>query len=126
MFQSSRKYFALFLFVVFSLSLSTVAFAEAGASEKSVTGFFRRVFNWGPKTVQNTGEMTANVLNNTGEKVLAPTGENTASILTGDIAKTGDLIAEPVVGTLETSGQATAETVQAPVEAAQEEEAAKA
>ena len=123
MFQSLRKFFALFLFVVFSLSLSTAVFAEASGSEKSVTGFFRRLFNWGPKTVQNTGEMTANVLNNTGEKVLAPTGENTASILTGDIAKTGDLIAEPVVGTLETTGQAGAETAQAPVKAVEEEHA---
>ncbi len=118
-----RKFFAILLFAAFSLSLTSSAFAEAGSGEKSVGSFFRRLFNWGPKTVVNTGEMTANTLNNTGEKVLSATGENTAAILRGDLAKTGELIGDPVVGTLETSGQAASETVQAPLHAGEEDSA---
>ncbi len=121
--QSSKKFVAFFIFGIFSLSIASSAFAEASTSERSVTGFFRRLFNWGPKTVANTAQMTGNTLNNTGEKVIAKTGENTAAVLTGDLEKTGNLIGDPIVGSLETSGQAAAETVEAPVKAAEDEEA---
>ncbi len=121
MFRSLKRFAAFFLFVIFSASLVSVAFAEASTSEKSVTGFFRRLFNWGPKTVKGTADMTAHTLENTGEKVVAKTGENTAAVLTGDVEKTGSLVADPIVGSLETAGQTAAETVEAPVEAAQED-----
>jgi hypothetical protein len=117
-----KKSLAFFLFVLFSFSMTSVALAEAGSSEKSITGFFRRLFNWGPKTAGETVGMTANTVSNVGEKVVAKTGENTAEVLTGNLAETGNLVADPVVGTLETSGQAVAETVNAPIKAAQEEE----
>ena len=109
-----KKYFALMLVMVFSLSMVSASRAE-GNGERSVRGFFQRVFNWGPKTIKNTGEMTANTLNNTGDKVLSQTGENIAK---GDL---GGVIAQPVKGTLETTGQTAAETVQAPIKAAEEE-----
>jgi hypothetical protein len=41
--------------------------------------------------------------------------------VTGDLAKTGDLVVEPVVGAAQTVGQTAAETVAIPVEAAKEE-----
>lgn len=119
--KSLRKSAALFLFAILTFSVVSVAHAQASEGEKSVTSFFRRLFNWGPKAVQETGGMTANALNNTGEKVIEPTAANTTAIAQGDLAKTGDLVAEPVVGALENSGQAVSETVQVPVKAAEEE-----
>lgn len=114
----SKKVLGIGFIGLFSLTLVSTAFA-ASDSENSVTGFFRRLFNYPVKATQKTGEMTANTLNNTGEKVLSGTGENIAS---GDV---GGVVAQPVVGTLETTGQTVSETVQIPVEAAEEEPAAQ-
>ena len=118
-----RKFFVFLLFAAFSLSISSVAFAEASQGEKSVTGFFRRLFNWGPKTVGRTADMTGHTLSTAGEKVVAKTGENTSEILTGHLDQTGNLVAEPVAGTLETSGIAVSKTAQAPLHAGEEDSA---
>ncbi len=120
MFQSIRKISALSLFMIFSLSMVSVSFA-AGESENSLTGFFRKLFHYPVKATQETAGMTANTLQNTGEKVIAKTGENTAAVVTGDVAKTGQLVTDPVVGTLQTGGQTAAETVAIPVKAAEDE-----
>ena len=120
MFQSIRKISALSLFMIFSLSMVSVSFA-AGESENSLTGFFRKLFHYPVKATQETAGMTANTLQNTGEKVIAKTGENTAAVVTGDVAKTGQLVTDPVVGTLQTGGQTAAETVSIPVKAAEDE-----
>lgn len=112
-------------FAVFA-GTSTAAFAEAGETEKSFTGFFRRLFNYPVKATQETAGTTARTLENTGEKVLSTAGENTAAIAGGEVQKTGELAAEIVTGTLETTGQTVAETAQIPVKAAEEEVAATA
>lgn len=107
-----------------ALVVVSLAYAEGEASkggEKSVTGFFKRLFNYPVKATKETAEMTGRTLQNTGEKVVAKTGENTAAVLTGDLAKTGNLVADPVKGSLETTGQTVSETVQMPVKAAEEE-----
>ncbi len=121
MFKSVRKCFALFIFGIFSLTLTSSAFAEASQSENSVTGFFRRVFNYPVKAVQKTGEMTGNTLNNTGEKVIAKTGENTAEVLSGHLDQAPAIVGDAVVGSATTVGQTASETVQIPVKAAEEE-----
>ena len=121
MFRSFRKFSALLLFGIFSLSMASVSFAASSDSENSVTGFFRRLFHYPVKATQETAGMTANTLQNTGEKVVAKTGENTAEVLKGDVSKTGNIVGDAAVGTLETAGQTTAETVQVPVKAAEEE-----
>ncbi|MGH7197483.1 MAG: hypothetical protein ACREH5_01920 [Candidatus Omnitrophota bacterium] len=118
-----RKLSAFFLFAAFSLSLTSAAFAEASQGEKSVTGFFRRLFNWGPKTVQRSADMTGHTMSTVGEKVVAKTGENTAEVLTGNVGETGNLVAEPVAGTLESSGIAVSKTAQAPLHAGEEDAA---
>ena len=120
MFRSVRRFSVFFLFTVLSLSMASASFA-ASDSENSVTGFFRKLFHYPVKATQETAGMTANTLQNTGEKVIAATGENTAAVVTGDVAKTGELVTDPVVGTLQTAGQTTAETAQIPVKAAEEE-----
>jgi hypothetical protein len=104
---------------VLSFSLAPVSFAAE--SENTLTGFFKRLFNYPAKATKETAGMTANTLQNTGEKIVAKTGENTAAVVTGDIAKTGNLAVDPVVGTLETTGQTVSETVQIPAKAAEEE-----
>ena len=111
----SKRLFILGVLGLFSFSIASTAFAEASNAENSVTGFFRRLFNYPVKATQKTGEMTANTLNNTGDKVLSQTGEN---ISKGDV---GGVVAQPVVGTLQTTGQAVSETVQVPVKAVEEE-----
>ncbi|OIO39770.1 MAG: hypothetical protein AUJ72_00015 [Candidatus Omnitrophica bacterium CG1_02_46_14] len=121
MFRSFRKILVLSLFVVFSLSMASASYAASDA-ENSVTGFFRRLFHYPVKATQETAGMTANTLQNTGGKVIAKTGENTAAVLTGDIAKTPNIVGDAAVGTTETVGQTAAETVQVPVKAAGEEE----
>ena len=121
MFRSFRKFSAIILFGIFSLSLVSVSFAAASESENSVTGFFRKLFHYPAKATQETAGMTTNTLQNTGEKVVAKTGENTAAVLQGDIAKTPQIVGDAAVGTLETAGQTTAETVQVPVKAAEEQ-----
>ena len=121
MFRSLRKFSALTLFAIFSLSMVSVSFAAASESENSVTGFFRKLFHYPVKATQETASMTANTLNNTGEKVIAKTGENTAAVLQGDIAKTPQIVGDATVGTLETAGQTTSETVQVPVKAAEDD-----
>ncbi|MCG3175986.1 MAG: hypothetical protein MOGMAGMI_00924 [Candidatus Omnitrophica bacterium] len=103
------------------LSSGVPARAEAGETEKSVTGFFRRLFNYPVKATQETAGTTQRTLENTGEKVLSTAGENTAAIAGGEVQKTGELAAEIVTGTLETTGQTVAETAQIPVKAAEEE-----
>jgi len=118
----SKKVFVFALVALMGLSLATAAFAESQEG-KSVTGFFKRLFNYPGKAAQETAGMTANTLNNTGEKVVAKTGENTAKILQGDVAKTANLVGDTVVGTAETVGQTASETVQIPVKAAEEEPA---
>ena len=122
--KSIKKCFALFLFGIFSLSLVSTAFAEADKSENSLTGFFRRLFNYPVKAVQKTGEMTGNTLQNTGEKVLAKTGENTSEVLTGHLDQAPAIVGDAAVGTATTVGQTVAETVQIPVKAAEEDAAA--
>lgn len=119
--RSRKGLLVLSIAAVVTLAAASQCYAEASTSEKSVTGFFRRLFNYPVKATQSTGEMTANTLNNTGEKVIAKTGENTANILTGQPDK-ADLGA-PIAGTLETTGQTAAETVAVPVKAAEEEAA---
>ena len=114
----SKKVFVLALVGIASLSACGISYAAEG--ENSVTGFFRRLFNYPVKATQKTGEMTGNTLQNTGEKVIAQTGENTAEILQGDLSQTGNLAADAVTGTAETVGQTAAETVQVPVAAAEE------
>lgn len=109
-----KKFFGFVMIGLFSCFIASTAFA-ASNSENSVTGFFRRLFNYPVKATQKTGEMTANTLNNTGDKVLSKTGENIAK---GDV---GGVVAQPVVGTLQTTGQTASETVQVPVKAAEED-----
>ena len=98
------------------------AFAEEAKAENGVTAFFKRLFNYPVKATQETADVVGTAASNTGEKVIAPTAENVGAIVTGDVAKTGDLIAEPIVGVAETTGQAVAETVQIPANVAQEEQ----
>lgn len=112
----SKKFFVLALAGALIVSASDAAFAAEG--ENSLTGFFRRLFNYPAKTAEKTGEMTANTLNNTGEKVIAKTAENTSEILQGQVQETGNLAGDLVTGTAETVGQTASETVQVPAEAA--------
>ncbi len=114
MFQSFRKFSAILMVGALTLSMTSVAFAEASTSERSVTGFFRRLFNYPVKATQETAGMTANTLQNTGEKVLAKTGEDLSQ------GKPEGLV-QPVVGAAETTGQTASETVQIPAKAAEEE-----
>ncbi len=114
----SKKVFILALVGVAFLSACGISYAAEG--DNTVTGFFRRLFNYPVKVTQKTGEMTANTLQNTGEKVVSKAGENTAGILQGDLSKTGNLAADAVTGTAETVGQTTSETVQIPVTSAEE------
>ncbi len=109
----SKKVFLTALVGVVSLSACGISYAAD--SENSVTGFFRRLFNYPVKATEKTGEMTANTLQNMGEKIISPVGENTAGILQGDLSKTGTLATDAVTGTLETAGQTTSETAQIPV-----------
>lgn len=119
----SKKFFVVALLGLFSLSLASASFA-ASDTENSLTGFFKRLFNYPVKATQQTAGMTANTLQNTGEKVVSKTGENTEKVLKGDVAKTGDLVVQPVVGAAQTTGQAVAETAPIPVKAAEEEKPA--
>ena len=119
MFNFSKKYFA--IAIVGLLTISACGVSYASDSENSVTGFFRRLFNYPVKATQETAGMTANTLQNTGEKVVSKAGENTASVLQGDVAKTGNLVGDTVTGTAETTGQTVSETAQIPVKAADEQ-----
>ena len=102
-----------------TLSLSGVSYA-ADDAENSVTGFFRRLFNYPVKATQKTGEMTGNVLQNTGEN-LSKAGESTAATLSGDPSAGVNKAGESIAGGFEATGQAVSETVQIPVKAAEEE-----
>ncbi len=115
------KGFCAFVITVLLIGASAPAALAESQTENSFTGFFKRLFNYPGKAVKETAGMTANTLNNTGEKVVAKTGENTAAVLTGDLAKTGNLVVDPVIGTAETVGQTASETAQIPVKAAEEE-----
>ncbi len=116
-----KKFFTFVLVAVMSFSVASPAvFAEEAKPGNSVTGFFRRLFNYPVKATQETAETVGHTASNVGEKVIAATGENTAAIVTGDLSKTGELVADPIVGTAETAGQTVAETVQIPVKAAEE------
>ena len=118
-----KKYSVLALVALFSISMVSVSFAEASNTENTLTGFFKRLFNYPVKATQETANMTANTLQNTGEKVIAKTGENTAAVVTGDVAKTANIVTDSVQGVAETTGQTVAETAQIPVAAAGEEKA---
>ncbi len=117
-----KKSNVLFLALALTMGLATTAYAETGSGEKSVTGFFRRLFNYPVKATQKTGEMTKHAVENTGEKVLSPAGENIKDIATGQ-PQEADLGA-PIGGAVENVGQAVSETVQIPVQAAEETPAA--
>ena len=121
--KSVSKCFSLFIFGFFSLSLVSTAFAETSSSENSLTGFFRRLFNYPIKAVQKTGEMTGNTLNNTGEKIIAKTGENTSEVLQGKLDQLPAIVGDAAVGTATTAGQTASETIQIPVKAAEEDKA---
>ena len=124
MFKLIRKFVPLAVVGAFVLVFAQSAFAEAGSTERSVTGFFKRLFHYPVKATQETAGMTANTLQNTGEKVMSKTGENTAAVLTGDIAKTPNIVGDAAMGTAQTTGQTVSETVQIPVKAAEEEKKA--
>lgn len=116
-----KKYSIFAVVAIMSISLSSAAFAEGSNTENSVTGFFKRLFNYPVKATKETAQMTGNTLSNTGEKVVAKTGENTAAIAQGDVAKTANLVTDNVKGTAETVGQTASETAQIPVKSAEEE-----
>ena len=117
----SKRWISVLSVAALSCAVLSPAFAEESQGEKSITGFFKRLFNYPVKATKETAGMTANTVQNTGEKIVEPVLKDTAAIVTGDLAKTGDLVAQPVVGSLETAGQTTAETVQIPVKSAEEE-----
>ena len=119
----SKKFFGLVMLGLFLSAIASTAFA-AGDSENSLTGFFRRLFNYPVKATKETAGATANTLQNTGEKVISKTGENTAAVVTGDVAKTANLVTDNVKGVAETTGQTVSETAQVPVKAAEEEKPA--
>lgn len=114
----SKKFFVLALAGALSLSFCGTSFAASDA-ENSVTGFFRRLFNYPVKATQKTGEMTENALTNTGEN-LSKAGESTQATLTGDPDTGAHKAGESIAGGLEATGQAVSETVQIPVQAAEE------
>lgn len=105
--------------LIAAVSLSGISYAASDA-ENSVTGFFRRLFNYPVKATQKTGEMTEHALQNTGEN-LSKAGESTAATLTGDPGTGMNKAGESVAGGFEATGQALSETVQIPVQAAQED-----
>ena len=120
MFYSSKKLLILWSIGIFSVSSVSVCLAAETTSSssgtgRSLTGFFRRLFNYPGKAVKETAGMTANTLNNTGEKVLSKTGEHLSK---GELPQA---VGQTVQGTLETTGQTAAETVQVPVKAAEED-----
>ena len=119
-----KKYSVLALVALFSFSLVSVSFAEASNTENSVTGFFKRLFNYPVKATKETAGMTANTLQNTGEKVISKTGENTAAVVTGDVSKTTNIVTDNVKGVAETTGQTVSETAQIPVKSADEDKKA--
>ena len=113
-----KKFSVVALVALFSVILVSPSFAEnTNETGNSVTGFFKRLFNYPVKATKDTAGMTANTLNNTGEKVLSNTGENLSQ------GKVGEALVQPVVGSAETVGQTASETVQIPVKAAEEEKA---
>lgn len=114
----SRKFFVLALAGALSLSFCETSFAASDA-ENSVTGFFRRLFNYPVKATQKTGEMTEHALTNTGEN-LSKAGESTASTLSGDPDTGAHQMGESIAGSLEATGQAVAETAAMPIQAAEE------
>lgn len=114
----SRKFFVLALAGALSLSFCGTSFAASDA-ENSVTGFFRRLFNYPVKATQKTGEMTEHALTNTGEN-LSKAGESTAATLSGDPNEGATKAGESIAGGLEATGQAVAETAAMPVQAAEE------
>jgi hypothetical protein len=115
----NKKFLVFLIGGLFSLAMLSPAYAETGSSGKSLTGFLKKLFNYPVKATKETGEMTVNTLENTGEKVLAKTGED---LSTGQVPQA---VVQPVVGAAETVGQAAAETVQIPVKAAEEEKPAE-
>ena len=119
-----KKYSVVALVALFLVSLVSVSFAETSNTENSVTGFFKRLFNYPVKATEKTAEMTGNTLQNAGEKIIAKTGENTAAVVTGDVSKTADIVTDNVKGVAETTGQTVSETAQIPVQAAEEEKKA--
>ncbi len=114
----SKKFFVLALVGAVSLSFCGSSFA-ASDTENSVTGFFRRLFNYPVKATQKTGEMTGNALTNTGEN-LSKAGESTAATLSGQGEEGANKAGESIAGGFEATGQAVSETVQIPVKAAEE------
>ena len=114
----SGKVFAMALAALVSFS----GVSYAGEGENSVTGFFRKLFNYPVKATQETGEMTEHALHNTGAN-LSKAGESTAATLSGDPTTGMNKAGESIQGGLETTGQAISETVQVPVKAAEEDPA---
>lgn len=116
--NASRRFFVLALAGALSLSFCGTSFAASDA-ENSVTGFFRRLFNYPVKATQKTGEMTEHALTNTGEN-LSKAGESTSATLTGDPDTGAHKMGESIAGGFEATGQAVAETVVMPIQAAEE------
>ena len=115
-----KKFYALVLAGLVLVGLTAPVFAAEEKAGNSVTGFFRKLFNYPVKATQETAQTTGTTLSNVGEKVVSKTGENTAEGLRGDLSQTGNLVVDPVVGTAQTVGQTVSETVQIPVKAAEE------
>ena len=115
-----KKFSVLALVALMSASMVSVSYAEASDTERSVTGFFKRLFNYPVKATKETAEMTSNTLQNTGEKIVSKTGENTAAVVQGDVAKTANIVTDNVTGVAQTTAQAVSETAQVPVKAAEE------
>lgn len=102
--------------------LGSSLFAAETNEGRSITGFFKKLFNYPVKATKETAQMTGNTLQNTGEKVIAKTGENASEVLKGDLTQTPAIVTDAVVGAAETVGQTAAETVQVPVKAAEDEQ----
>ncbi len=122
--NSSKKVFALGVAALVALSIAGPASAAEGETGRSITGFFKKLFNYPAKATKETAGMTANTLQNTGEKVVAKTGENTAEVLSGKLEETPNIVGDAAAGSAQTVGQTASETAQIPVKSAEEEQAA--
>ncbi len=54
---------------VVALSFASLAFAQGAQNENSVTGFFRRLFNYPSKTGENISKAGDEALSQAGEKI---------------------------------------------------------
>ncbi len=111
-----KKVISFTLVLALGIMAASIVMADCGKCEGD--NAVKKVISYPANVVKESAEVVGKAGSGT-VGIVTKTAENTGAIVTGDVAKTKDLVVDPVTGSTETVGEAAKGTVEVPVKAAE-------